>query len=173
MQGPRVAEHRERERRFLGRRPLGGDRLRRSTWIVLLVTLVALASADVASSKEIVTTACGRDRCRTVSNGVSGIALLPTRVRAPSHGRFYTVAVRITANGESKGWKVVYEARRQIVLAANESTRSLLGSRWCGSHQAFAPHIRAPSGVSHRCRHRLVGWSRRVVDTTAELLSGA
>lgn len=120
--------------------------LARSVWIALLAGIAVLVAAEVAASKEIVATVCGRDRCRTVEGGISGIAVRPTRVRAPRGGRFYTIAVRVRVDGRSRGWKVVYEARRQIVLATNERTRSLLGSRW----RLLAPGVRASYSRSVR-----------------------
>lgn len=98
--------------------------------IVVLIVVAALVAPGPAASKEIVTTVCGRDRCRTVVGGVSGIAVLPTRVQAPRRGRYYTVALRITANGTVTRWSFVFEAGRHLVRATNEATRSFLGSRW-------------------------------------------
>lgn len=106
--------------------------------LVLLVALAALVAPGPAAAKEIVTTACGRDRCRTVVGGVSGVAVLPIRSRASSRGRYYTVSVRIDADGIVTRWMLVYEARRHLVRAGNAATRSFLGSRW----RVLAPDVR-------------------------------
>lgn len=106
--------------------------------IALVIALAALVVPGPAASKEIVTTACGRDRCRTVVDGVSGLAVLPARVQAPSRGRYYTVAVRFDADGTVTRWRLVYEARRHLVRAGNAATRSFLGSRW----RVLAPDVR-------------------------------
>jgi hypothetical protein len=95
-------------------------------WIGGLIAVLALSFVDAAISKEIRTTTCGRDRCRTVANAISRIATLPGRVPAPRAGRFYTVSLR----PKSIGWKVVYEERRQIVRAADRSAASFLGRGW-------------------------------------------
>ena len=91
-----------------------------------VIACVALAHADAAISKEIRTTTCGSNHCRTVTGGISGIATLPGRVAAPRTGRFYTVSSSL----ESAGWKVVYEQRRQIVRAADLRASSFLGRGW-------------------------------------------
>jgi hypothetical protein len=105
--------------------------LRHRGWIVCFVVIAALASAGVAVSKGGVTaTTCGRDRCRTVTNGIAGIATLPGRVQAPRSGRFFTVSLRIETDGKPIGWKVVYEAKRQIVRAVDGRARSFMGTRW-------------------------------------------
>jgi hypothetical protein len=91
-----------------------------------LIAIAALAPADTASSKEIRTTTCGRNQCRTVTTGISGIATLPGRVAPPRSGRFYTVSLHL----ESGGWKVVFERRRQIVRAVDVRARSFLGRGW-------------------------------------------
>jgi hypothetical protein len=88
-------------------------------WIVCLVVVAALTSAGVALSKGVTTTTCGRDRCRTVTDGISGIATLSGRVAAPRSGRFYTVSLRTELNGRPVGWKIVFEAKRQIVRAVD------------------------------------------------------
>jgi hypothetical protein len=86
--------------------------LRHRAWIVSAVVVAALTYAGVALSKEgVTTTTCGRDRCRTVTNGISGIAALPGRVSAPRNGRFYTVSLRTEINGRPEGWKIDYEAK--------------------------------------------------------------
>lgn len=120
--------------------------MRRHGRSIVLLTVVALVMPDAAASKEIVTTACGRERCRTVVGGVSGIAVLPARVQAPSRGRFYTVRVRITADGKTVRWRLVYEARRQLVRAGNDATRSFLGSRW----RLLAPDVRRAYSLAVR-----------------------
>ena len=112
--------------------------MRRRSFLLVVVIVAALVAPDLAASKEIVTTACGRDRCRTLVGGVSGIAVVPTRVQAPSRGRFYTVTVRITADGTDRRWRLVYEARGHLVRAGNQATRSFLGSRW----RLLAPDVR-------------------------------
>jgi hypothetical protein len=93
-----------------------------------VVVIAALASAGVAASKGgITTTTCGRDRCRTVTNGISGIGTLPGRVSAPRSGRFFTISLRMETSGRPAGWKVVYEAKRQIVRALDGRARSFMG----------------------------------------------
>jgi hypothetical protein len=112
------------------------------TWIVCLVVVAALTSAGVALSKGgITTTTCGRDRCRTVMNGISGIAVLPGRVPAPRSGRYYTVSLRTEINGRPDGWKIVYEARRQIVRAVDRRARSFMGTRWARLTREVRPHF--------------------------------
>lgn len=106
--------------------------------LVLLVALAALTLPAAALSKEVVSTTCGRDRCRTTTDGISGIATQPGRVSAPRSGRFYTVSLRMEIDGKSTGWKVVYEARRRIVLAADARARAFLGTRWA----RLAPDVR-------------------------------
>lgn len=96
-------------------------------WIGVLIAVLALVLlVDVAISKELRTTTCGRDQCRTVANGISRIATLPGSVPAPRAGRFYTVSLR----PRTIGWTVVYEARRQIVRAADHGAASFLGREW-------------------------------------------
>jgi hypothetical protein len=95
-------------------------------WIGGLIAVLALSFVDVAICKEFRTTACGRDRCRTVANGIARIATLPGRVPAPRAGRFYTVSLR----PKTIGWTVVYEERRQIVRAADRGAASFLGRGW-------------------------------------------
>ncbi|HUH22412.1 MAG TPA: hypothetical protein VLZ09_11110, partial [Gaiellaceae bacterium] len=81
-------------------------------WIVFVVVMAALTLVGVAASKGgITTTTCGRDRCRTVTNAISGIGTLPGRVSAPRSGRFFTISLRMETNGRPAGWKVVYEAK--------------------------------------------------------------
>jgi hypothetical protein len=120
--------------------------MRRYGLSILLLTVVAVVAADTATSKEIVTTACGREQCRTVSGRVSGVAVLPTRVRAPSGGRFYTLTVRFTIDGKVSRWRLAYEARRCLVLAGNEATRSFLGGRW----RLLAPDVRRAFSLAVR-----------------------
>lgn len=120
--------------------------MRRHSLSLVLVIVAALVTPDLAASKEIVTTACGRDRCRTVVGGVSGIAVVPARLQAPSRGRFYTVAIRITVDGRTRRWRLVYEAKRHLVRAGNGSTRSFLGDRW----RVLAPDVRRAFSLSVR-----------------------
>jgi len=109
--------------------------------IVCFVVVVALTSASAALSKgEVTTTTCGRDRCRTVTNGIAGIATLPGRVSAPRSGRFYTVSLRTEINGRPAGWKIVYEAKRQIVRAVDARARSFMGTRWARLARDVRPH---------------------------------
>ena len=115
--------------------------LRHRAWIVCLVVVAAFTYASVALSKEgVTTTTCGRDRCRTVTNGISGIATLPGRVSAPRYGRFYTVSLRTEINGRPEGWKIVYEAKRQIVRALDARARSFMGTRWARLTRDVRPH---------------------------------
>jgi hypothetical protein len=110
-------------------------------WIVCVVVVAALASAGAPLSKGGVTaTTCGRDRCRTVANGISGIAVLPGRVSAPRSGRFYTVLLRTDINGRPAGWRIVYEAKRQIVRAVDGRARSFMGTRWARLTRDVRPH---------------------------------
>jgi hypothetical protein len=103
--------------------------------------VAALASVGVALSKGgVTTTTCGRDRCRTVTNGISGIAVLSGRVPAPRSGRFYTVSLRTEINGRPAGWKIVYEANRQIVRAVDRRARSFMGTRWARLTRDVRPH---------------------------------
>jgi hypothetical protein len=103
--------------------------------------MAALTSAGVALSKGgVTTTTCGRDRCRTVTNGVSGIAVLRGRVPAPRSGRFYTLSLRTNINGRPDGWKIVYEARRQIVRAMDARARSFMGRRWARLTRDVRPY---------------------------------
>lgn len=93
--------------------------------IACLGATVALALTGVAASKEIATTTCGKERCRTVLNGVTGVGVRPGRVAPPGTGRFYTIEME-----GGYGWKVVYEARRGLVRAADFRARSFMGIRW-------------------------------------------
>lgn len=103
---------------------------------VCLIAVFALGFASVAASKEVRTTTCGKNHCRTVTNGISGIATLPGRIPAPRTGDFYTVELR-----GSYGWKVVYEARRQIVQAADLRGSSFLGPHWARLTSDVRPHF--------------------------------
>jgi hypothetical protein len=103
--------------------------------VVVLVAVTALTVLDSAVAKEISTTTCGRNECRTVTNGISGVATLWGRIPAPRGGRFYTVSLRV----ESGGWKIVYEAQRQIVRALDSRARSFLGRGWA----RLSPGLRA------------------------------
>jgi hypothetical protein len=103
--------------------------------------VAALASAGVALSKGgVTTTTCGRDRCRTATNVIAGIATLPGRVSAPRSGRFYTISLRTELNGRPYGWKVVYEAKRQIVRAVDARARAFMGTRWARLTRDVQPH---------------------------------
>jgi len=114
---------------------------RHRAWIVGIVVIAALMSVGVALSKGgITTTTCGRDRCRTVTNGISGIGTLPGRVSIPRSGRFFTISLRIETNGRPAGWKVVYEAKRQLVRALDGRARSFLGTRWARLTPDVRPH---------------------------------
>jgi hypothetical protein len=114
---------------------------RHRAWIVCVVVIAALTYVCVAASKGgITTTTCGRDRCRTVTNGISGIGTLPGRVSAPRSGRFFTISLRMETNGRPDGWKVVYEARRQIVRALDGRARSFMGTRWARLTRDVRPH---------------------------------
>jgi hypothetical protein len=120
----------------------GGNLLRHRAWIVCFMVVAALTAASVALSKGVTTTTCGRDRCRTVTDGISGIATLSGRVSAPRSGRFYTVSLRTQLNGRPAGWKIVYEARRQIIRAVDARARSFLGTRWARLARDVRPHYR-------------------------------
>jgi hypothetical protein len=106
------------------------------TWIAALIAIGALTFVGAASPKEGRTTVCGRSECRTVTNGISGVATLPARLPAPREGRFYTVAVQLG----SSGWKVVYEQRREIVRAADSRARPFLGRGWARLTADLRPH---------------------------------
>src|SRR5262245_17930247 len=99
---------------------------RRRAWIGGLIAISTLTFVDAATAKEIRTTTCGRNQCRTVTNGISGIATLPGRVAAPRAGRFYTISLDAALHG----WKVVYEDRQKLVRAADSRARSFLGRGW-------------------------------------------
>jgi hypothetical protein len=120
----------------------GGRALPRyRAWLACFAVIAGLTSASVALSKEgVTTTTCGRDRCRTVTNGISGIATLPGRVPAPRFGRFYTISLRTEINGRPAGWKIVYEAKRQIVRAVDARARSFMGTRWARLTRDVRPH---------------------------------
>ena len=111
----------------------------------LLASLaVAVALAGGASAKEVVSTTCGESRCRTVTNGVSGIATLSGAVAPPREGRYYTVRLH-----GRHGWKVVYEDRRGVVRAADLRSRSFLGRRWSRLADEVRPHFaRAVRGLA-------------------------
>jgi hypothetical protein len=100
--------------------------IRRRAWIGGLIAISTLTFVGVATAKEIRTTTCGRSECRTVTNGISGIATLPGRVAAPRAGRFYTISLDVPLHG----WKVVYEDRQKVVRAADSRARSFLGRGW-------------------------------------------
>ena len=108
----------------------------RSTWIVAACLVVAFALASGALAKEIESTTCGKARCRAVTNGVVGIATVPGPVAPPRDGLFYTVELH-----GPHGWKVVYEARRGIVRAADLRSRSFLGRRWARLTHDVTPHF--------------------------------
>ena len=114
------------------------------TFVIVVAAVVVVAAftyASVALSKEgVTTTTCGRDRCRTVTKGISGIATLPGRVSASRYGRFYTVSLRTELNGRPEGCKIVYEARRQIVRALDARARSFMGTRWARLTRDVRPH---------------------------------
>jgi hypothetical protein len=99
---------------------------------------MALTLVESATAKEIRTTACGRNECRTTINGISGVATLPGRIATPRAGRFYTVALRVNGGG----WKIVYEERRQIVRAADLRARSFLGQGWARLTSDLRPRYR-------------------------------
>lgn len=123
-----------------------------------MIAILALTFVAAAGSKDIRTTTCGRNQCRTVTNGISGVATLPRRVEVPRAGRFYTVELRLGPSG----WKLVYEDRRQLVRACDSRARSFLGRRWARlteemrPHYADAVHGLAPKRVAPSC----VGSSR-------------
>jgi hypothetical protein len=110
--------------------------------IAALVAVIALTVVDSGVSKEISTTTCGRNECRTVTNGISGVATLPGRIRAPRGGRFYTVSLRV----KSGGWKIVYDEQRQIVRALDSRARSFLGRGWA----RLSPDLRRQYGDAVR-----------------------
>jgi hypothetical protein len=102
----------------------------------MLVLIALLAFAGHASAKGVSTTTCGESRCRTTTDGIVGIAVLPGSVATPRVGRFYTVELR-----GPHGWKVVYEARRGVVRAADVRSRSFLGRRWARLMRDVRPHF--------------------------------
>jgi len=114
---------------------------RHRAFVVCIAVIAAFTCAGVALSKEgVTTTTCGRDRCRTVTNGISGIATLGGRVPAPRRGSFYTISLRTEINGRPDGWTVVYEAKRQIVRALDAGARSFMGTRWARLARDVRPH---------------------------------
>jgi hypothetical protein len=106
--------------------------LRHRGWIVCFVVIAALASAGVAVSKGGVTaTTCGRDRCRTVTNGIAGIATLPGRVQAPRSGRFFTVSLRIETDGKPIGLEGRLRSEAPDRPRSRRArARSFMGTRW-------------------------------------------
>ena len=116
----------------------------RAALTLMASLVVAVALAGQAGAKDVVSTTCGENRCRTATNGVAGIATLPGHVPAPRRGRFYTVELP-----GGHGWKVVYEARREIVRAADLRARSFLGRRWARLTDDVRPHFaRAVRGLA-------------------------
>jgi hypothetical protein len=89
------------------------------------VLVAGLALAGVALAKEIDVTTCGKNRCRTVTNAIVGIATVPGAVRVPRDGRFYTIELK-----GPYGWKIAYEAHRGLVRAADLRARLTMGLRW-------------------------------------------
>src|SRR5262249_24055910 len=100
--------------------------IRCRAWMGGLIAIATLTFVGAATAKEIRTTTCGRSECRTVTNGISGIATLPGRVAAPRTGRFYTISLDVPLHG----WKVVYKDRWKIVRAADSRARSFLRRGW-------------------------------------------
>lgn len=112
------------------------------------VVLVALGSCGVAFAKGVSTTVCGSDRCRTV-NGPLEVATVPGPVAAPRSGRYYTISMRVDAKGRDLGWKVLYEAKRQIIRAADVRARAFLGWRWVRLvRELRAPYANAIRGLA-------------------------
>ena len=109
-----------------------------------VIALVALTFADVAISKEIRTTVCGRHQCRTVARGISGIATLPGRVAAPRKGRFYTVS----SNMDSAGWRVVYERTAPDCSRRRPSGKLVSRTRVAAAHRGDAPSVHSGSSRS-------------------------
>jgi hypothetical protein len=108
------------------------------------VCLAALALSCTALAKEIEATTCGKDRCRTATNGISGIGTLPGAVPAPRSGRFYTIELQ-----GPYGWKIVYEARRGLVRAADFRARVTMGRRWARLEPELRPaYARAVRGLT-------------------------
>jgi hypothetical protein len=109
-----------------------------------LVVVLGLLLAGVALSKEVHVTTCGADRCRTVTNGITGIGTQPGSVSTPRTGRFYTIEIE-----GPYGWKVVYEAGRRVVRAADLRARLFMGLRWARLTQDVRPHYaRAVRGLA-------------------------
>jgi hypothetical protein len=96
---------------------------------ICAVVIVALANCTAAFAKGAETTICGRDQCRTVSRALA-LATLPGRVLPPPSGRYYTISMRVDTEGGNAGWKVVYEANRQLIRGADAGARAFLGRRW-------------------------------------------
>lgn len=62
------------------------------------------------------------------------VATVPGAVATPRSGRYYTISLRVGSSAGG-GWKVVYEADRQLVRAGDARARSFLGSRWLRLHR--------------------------------------
>jgi hypothetical protein len=108
--------------------------------VVCLALVAALISTDVASAKEVPSTTCGGDRCRTVTDGISGIAVLAGRASVPRSGSFYTISLRIEINGKPAGWTVLYERDRQIVRGLDAHAIAFLGNGWARLTRDVRPH---------------------------------
>ena len=109
--------------------------------VVCLAVVAALMSADVALAKGgVTTTTCGEGQCRTVTDGIAGIAVLAGRVSAPRSGSFYTISLREELNGSPVGWTILYEAKRQIVRGVDARAISFLGTGWAKLTRDVRPH---------------------------------
>jgi hypothetical protein len=106
--------------------------------LLALALGLALALASGAEAKEIDSTTCGATRCRTATNLIVGIGSLPGKVAAPRSGRFYTIDIV-----GPYGWKVVYEARRRLVRAADFRARSFMGRGWSRLARELRPQYAA------------------------------
>jgi hypothetical protein len=74
-------------------------------------------------------------------------------VPAPRTGHFYTIALRIRGHGGRPEWKVVYDARRGIVRAADAGARAFLRGGWWRLAADVRPHFaRAVQGLEPRPR---------------------
>ena len=109
--------------------------------VVCLAAVAALMCPDGALAKGgVTTTTCGKDRCRTVTDGIVGIAVLAGRVSAPRSGSFYVISLRAELNGGPVGWTILYEAKRQIVRGVDARAVSFLGTGWAKLTRDVRPH---------------------------------
>ena len=109
--------------------------------VACLAAVAALMSPNGALAKGgVTTTTCGKDRCRTVTDGIVGIAVLAGRVFAPRSGSFYVISLRGELDGGPAGWTILYEAKRQIVRGVDARAVSFLGTGWAKLTRDVRPH---------------------------------